>query len=38
MEVNGRKGRRVVCVLYGDGSRYEVFDLDAEMDDEEGGG
>ncbi|KAK2762196.1 hypothetical protein FQN54_001205 [Arachnomyces sp. PD_36] len=29
LEVNGRKGRRVVCVLYGDGSRYSVFDLDS---------
>jgi anaphase-promoting complex subunit 4 len=28
LEVNGRKGRRVACVLYADRSRYSVFDLD----------
>ncbi|KAF5862962.1 hypothetical protein ETB97_010894 [Aspergillus alliaceus] len=33
--VNGRHGRRAICVLYGDGLRYEVLDLDAEMEDEE---
>ena len=27
MEVNGRKGRRVVCVLSKDGLRYRIFDL-----------
>lgn len=35
IEVNGRKGRRAVCVLYADGLRYEVFDLDAEVEDGE---
>ncbi|KAF7595337.1 hypothetical protein BBP40_006586 [Aspergillus hancockii] len=35
IEVNGRAGRRAMCVLYGDGLRYEVLDLDAEMEDEE---
>jgi anaphase-promoting complex subunit 4 len=35
IDVNGRKGRRAVCVLYGDAMRYDVLDLDAAMDDEE---
>lgn len=35
MDVNGRKGRRAVCVLYGDGMRYDVLDLDAAMENEE---
>ncbi|PYH45714.1 putative anaphase-promoting complex component Cut20/Apc4 [Aspergillus saccharolyticus JOP 1030-1] len=35
IDVNGRRGRRAICVLYGDGMRYEVLDLDAEMGDEE---
>lgn len=30
IEVNGRKGRRAICVVYGDGMRYEVLDMDAE--------
>jgi anaphase-promoting complex subunit 4 len=34
LEVNGRKGRRVVCVLYGDRSRYSVFDLDTVSEDD----
>lgn len=34
-DVNGRKGRRAVCVLYGDAMRYDVLDLDAAMEDEE---
>ncbi|PGH15908.1 hypothetical protein AJ79_02075 [Helicocarpus griseus UAMH5409] len=29
LQVNGRKGRRVVCVMYADGKRYSVFDLDS---------
>lgn len=29
MEVNGRKGRRVVCILYDDLLHYTVFDLDS---------
>ncbi|KAF7628614.1 putative anaphase-promoting complex component Cut20/Apc4 [Aspergillus flavus] len=33
--VNGRHDRRAICVLYGDGLRYEVLDLDAAMEDEE---
>ena len=28
LEVNGRKGRRVVCVVYDDKIRYRIFDLD----------
>lgn len=35
LDVNGRKGRRAVCVLYGDAMRYEVLDLDDAMDVEE---
>ena len=35
IEVNARKGRRAVCVLYGDGMKYEVFDLDARVDGDE---
>ncbi|KDB27950.1 hypothetical protein H109_00281 [Trichophyton interdigitale MR816] len=32
LEVNGRRGRRVVCVLYADGRRYSVLDLDSALD------
>ncbi|KAM5436283.1 hypothetical protein MferCBS31731_005976 [Microsporum ferrugineum] len=32
LEVNGRRGRRVVCVLYADGRRYSVLDLDSTLD------
>ncbi|KAH8434213.1 putative anaphase-promoting complex component Cut20/Apc4 [Aspergillus melleus] len=35
IDTNGRSGRRAVCVLYNDGLRYEVLDLDAEMIEEE---
>ncbi|KAJ5351703.1 Anaphase-promoting complex subunit 4 [Penicillium brevicompactum] len=35
IDVNGRKGRRAVCVLYGDSMRYEVLDLDAAIEEEE---
>lgn len=35
VDVNGRKGRRAVCALYGDAMRYEVLDLDAAIDEEE---
>ncbi|KAF9887042.1 hypothetical protein FE257_010536 [Aspergillus nanangensis] len=35
VDVNGRQGRRAICVLYGDRMRYEVLDLDAEMENEE---
>ncbi|KAI2791078.1 hypothetical protein POX_c03933 [Penicillium oxalicum] len=35
IDVNGRPGRRAVCVLYGDGMHYDVLDLDAAMDEEE---
>lgn len=35
LDVNGRKGRRAVCVLYGDAMRYDVLDLDAAMLNEE---
>ncbi|PGH35384.1 anaphase-promoting complex subunit 4 [[Emmonsia] crescens] len=35
LQVNGRKGRRVVCVLYADGLRYSVFDMDSSGSGEE---
>lgn len=35
IDVNGRKGRRAVCALSGDGGRYEVFDMDAEVAEED---
>lgn len=35
IDVNGRQGRRAICVLYAGGLRYEVLDLDAEMGDED---
>ncbi|KAJ5091262.1 Anaphase-promoting complex subunit 4 [Penicillium alfredii] len=35
LDVNGRKGRRAVCVLYGDAMRYDVLDLDAAIDVDE---
>ncbi|KAL2818395.1 anaphase-promoting complex component Cut20/Apc4 [Aspergillus granulosus] len=35
IDVNGRQGRRAICVLRGEGLRYEVLDMDAEMEDEE---
>lgn len=40
LDVNGRKGRRAVCVLYEDAVRYDVFDLDDAMegDEEDGNG
>ncbi|EEQ89710.2 hypothetical protein RJZ56_004714 [Blastomyces dermatitidis] len=42
MQVNGRKGRRAVCVLYADGLRYTVFDIDSsegrEEEEEDGDG
>ena len=34
-DVNGKKGRRAVCVLYGDRIRYDVLGLDAAMDNDE---
>lgn len=34
-EVNGSKGRRAICVLYNDGLRYSVFDMDSRHDAEE---
>jgi len=36
LDVNGRKGRRAVCVLYGDGMKYDVLDLDGTIEEEEG--
>jgi anaphase-promoting complex subunit 4 len=38
LEVNGRKGRRVVCVLGKDRLHYRVFDLDGGGDVGEDGG
>lgn len=35
VDVNGRKGRRAICVLYGDAMRYDVLDLDAAIEHEE---
>ncbi|KAH0543232.1 hypothetical protein FGG08_002396 [Glutinoglossum americanum] len=35
LEINGRKGRRVVCVLGRDRLHYRVFDLDGEAEEEE---
>lgn len=29
IEVNGRRGRRVVCVLFSDRSKYAVYDMDS---------
>ena len=29
LEINGRKGRRVVCVLDKEGQQYQVLDLDS---------
>lgn len=36
-DANGRKGRRAICILYGDAMRYDVLDLDAGVEDEEDG-
>lgn len=36
-DVNGRKGRRAICVLYGDAMRYDVLDLDSGIEGEEDG-
>lgn len=33
LDVNGRRGRRAVCVLYGDGIRYDVLDLDVAVEE-----
>jgi anaphase-promoting complex subunit 4 len=33
--MNGRKGRRVACVLANDGRNLEVFDMEEEEGDEE---
>lgn len=38
IEANGRQSRRAICVLYGDRLRYEVLDMDAELQDEEDDG
>ena len=35
MEINGRKGRRAICVLAQDALRYRVFDLDSTSNDED---
>ena len=38
LEVNGRKGRRAVCVIAEDSLHYRIFDLDSsrEVDEAEG--
>lgn len=33
-DVNVHKDRRAICVVYGDGMRYEVLDMDAEVPEE----
>ena len=33
LEVNGRKGRRVVCVVFDDKIHYRIFDLDSPLPD-----
>lgn len=35
LEVNGRKGRRAICVLAQDGFHYRVYDLDSSSGSEE---
>jgi anaphase-promoting complex subunit 4 len=32
IEINGRKGRRVVCVIAQDKIHYRIFDLDTPID------
>ena len=34
--VNGRAGRRVACVLDGEGMELEMFDMEGDEEDEEG--
>ena len=34
LEINGRKGRRVVCVVTKDKLHYRVFDIDSHAGDE----
>ena len=34
IEINGRKGRRAVCILAQDRLRYRVYDLDSLTPDE----
>lgn len=34
IDVNGRQGRRAICVLYGNAMRYEVLDMDGVMEEE----
>ena len=35
MEINGRKGRRAICLLAQDRFRYRVYDLDSSLDRDE---
>ncbi|KAL1980545.1 hypothetical protein VTN96DRAFT_3990 [Rasamsonia emersonii] len=35
IDVNGRKGRRAICVLFADGLHYEVLDMDTQVQGEE---
>lgn len=35
IDVNGRKGRRAVCVLFADGLHYEVLDMDTQVQGDE---
>ena len=38
LEVNGRKGKRVICVLAQDRLRYRVYDLDNSLAADDGQG
>ena len=35
MDINGRKGRRVMCVVAQDKKRYRIYDVDSHPDLEE---
>lgn len=35
MEVNGRKGRRVICIVAQDNFHYRVYDLDSATETQE---
>lgn len=35
MDINGRKGRRVICIVAQDKKRYRMYDVDSNPDVEE---
>lgn len=37
LEVNGRKGRRVICIISQDRLRYVLFDLDSSHEEDTDG-